>query len=135
MIDITKRKVFVVSGITDMRKGVKKLSEIIKKEFGMPIEPKTIFIFANKKRNIAKAIEYDINGQCMYYKKLNDKDDSFHWIWNSRHRLYNIKLSELNRLLGNMKEDIRPDYITDLGIDISSIITDNNDDDFDRPFS
>lgn len=63
-------KVFVYSGSCDMRKGFDSLSGIVNNEMDLNPMNGYLFVFFNKMRTHVKILTWDIDGYCIYYKRL-----------------------------------------------------------------
>ena len=72
--------IFLISGITDMRKGVDRLVARIAETCTEDVFKGGYFLFCNRHRTTIKIIYWDRNGFCMWYKRL-DKD-KFWWPMN-----------------------------------------------------
>ncbi len=54
-----------------MRKSFDSLAGIVRREIGMePLQSGDVFIFLNRKRNQVKLLNWDGDGWCIYYKRL-----------------------------------------------------------------
>ena len=63
-------KVYLVLGITDMRKSVNGLSILVSEHIGLDPFTGHLFVFCNRRKNILKILYWDRNGFCLWYKKL-----------------------------------------------------------------
>ena len=70
-------KVYLVVGVTDMRKSVNGLSILVSEVFDLDPFSGHLFIFSNRRRNILKILYYDRNGFCLWYKRL--EKSVFRW--------------------------------------------------------
>lgn len=70
-------EVYLVLGITDMRKSVNGLSFIISEILEQDLYGGHLFVFCNRSRKIIKVLCWDRNGFCIWYKKLDR--DRFPW--------------------------------------------------------
>ena len=71
--------IFVAVGSTDLRKSVDGLANIVRHDFLMDPFGNYIFLFCNKNRNRLKALSWDRNGFCIYYKRLDGFGAQFIW--------------------------------------------------------
>ncbi len=53
-----------------MRKGFDSLSGLVQQHMNLQVEDNSIFIFFNKKRNQVKLLQWDGDGLCIFYKRL-----------------------------------------------------------------
>jgi len=67
---VTDVKVYVVPGVTDMRKAIDGLSVIV--EEGLELDPFSghLFCFCNRHRDMVKVLYWDRNGFCIWQKRL-----------------------------------------------------------------
>ena len=63
-------KIFVYTGITDMRKGFVGLSGIVREEFKADPTDGSLFIFINKRRDRMKLLHFSSGGFWLYYRLL-----------------------------------------------------------------
>ena len=77
MIEFVADRVWLVAGVTDMRKSIDGLSALVKYEFGMdPLDP-AIFVFCGRRKDRIKILYWDINGFWLLYKRL--EKGNFRW--------------------------------------------------------
>jgi len=77
-------KIFLHTGITDMRKGFGGLSAIVREKFGADPTDGSLFLFINRRRDRMKLLHFADNGFWLYYRlleagtfeKLESSDDS-----------------------------------------------------------
>ena len=74
---LSKIKIFVRPGYTDMRKSINGLSGIVQNAMFHDPLSNHLYLFANRKRNIIKALYWDRNGFCIWQKRL--EQDRFPW--------------------------------------------------------
>ena len=61
--DVGLRKVVIITGRTDMRKGIDSLVSTVRLNYGLdPIEVGTLFLFCGKKKSRLKALVYEGDG-------------------------------------------------------------------------
>ena len=70
-------KVYLVVGMTDMRKSINGLSILVEKHFDLDPFSGHLFVFCNGRRNIMKVLYWDRNGFCLWHKRL--EKDYFKW--------------------------------------------------------
>lgn len=70
MIDCESKEIYVISGATDMRKGIDGLAVIASLHLAGSFFESAMFIFCNKSRNRVKIIEWDGDGFWLYQKRL-----------------------------------------------------------------
>jgi len=64
------KKIIVVCGTTDMRKGIQGLTTIVQCYYGMPLEPGTLFLFRGKRSDRIKGLLKESDGWLLLYKRL-----------------------------------------------------------------
>ena len=69
--------VYLVTGFTDMRKAIGGLSIMVQAQIDMDPFSGHLFVFCNRKQNIIKILYWDVNGFCLWQKKL--EKGSFKW--------------------------------------------------------
>ena len=95
-------KIFLAVGVTDMRKQVNGLSMLVEDVLEQDPFSGHLFGFCNKPRNIIKLLYYDVNGFCIWYKKL--ETGRFSWPMTEREVLH-ISPRELGWLLDGLSMD------------------------------
>lgn len=65
-----KRRYFLYSGITDIRKSFDGLSGLVTSEMKGQLLSGDVFIFLNRRRNMVKLLVWDRSGFVIYYKRL-----------------------------------------------------------------
>lgn len=93
-------RVYLVLGVTDMRKSVNGLSLLVSESFDLDPFSGQLFVFCNKRRNILKILYYDQNGFCLWYKRLEKA--VFRWP-RERGEIVEIGSRELWWLLSGME--------------------------------
>ena len=63
-------KVYVVCGVTDMRKAIDGLSVLVEEELEIDPFSGHLFCFSNRRRDIVKVLYWDRNGFCLWQKRL-----------------------------------------------------------------
>lgn len=92
-------KVYLVLGITDMRKSVNGLSIMVSEYIGKDPLSGHLFVFCNRRKNILKILYWERNGFCLWYKKL--EKELFKWPGNESEVL-EIGSRELRWLLDGL---------------------------------
>jgi transposase len=77
MLDLTGLEIYVRPGITDMRKQVNGLSEIVEQQMNRSAMSGSLFLFCNRDRRLIKCVYWDRNGFCLWLKRL--EKDRFPW--------------------------------------------------------
>ena len=89
-------QVFIALGATDMRKSINGLSIIVEEELGLDLFTGNFFAFCNRNRDIVKILYWNLNGFCVWKKRL--EKDKFRWP-ESEQEVMKISRSALNWLL------------------------------------
>ena len=71
------KTVYVVTGYTDMRKGIDGLAQIIEGKLGQDAYSKAVFMFCGRSSNKMKALVWDSDGFLLLYKRLDN--GSYRW--------------------------------------------------------
>ena len=77
IIDLSKVKIFIRPGFTDMRKAVNGLTGIIQEKMEQDPLSGSVYIFCNRDRKLIKAIWWDRTGFWLCQKRL--EKDKFPW--------------------------------------------------------
>lgn len=77
LVDFEKVRIFVRPGMTDMRKQSSGLSIIVSEELSLDPFSGSLFLFCNQRRTILKIVYWDLNGFCLWMKKLEKQ--KFPW--------------------------------------------------------
>jgi len=81
ILDLSRMRIFVRPGATDLRKAVNGLSILAESRMDKnPFEP-NLFLFSNADRKLLKALYWDRNGFCLWQKRL--EKDRFPWPTNA----------------------------------------------------
>lgn len=76
------KKIYLVTGRTDLRNGIAGLSTLVRLKFGKdPLEEDTLFLFSGNDRKTVKGLVWDGSGYVMITKKL--ARGHFQWPRNS----------------------------------------------------
>ena len=70
-------RVYIALGVTDLRKSVNGLSILVEEDLGRRALSGDLFVFSNRRRNTIKILYWQLNGFCIWYKRL-DKE-RFRW--------------------------------------------------------
>jgi transposase len=96
LIDISKARIFLKPGKTDLRKAVNGLTALIEEDMeGEPFSG-NLYLFCNGERKLLKAVFWDQNGFWLCQKRL--EKDKFPWPLTKEEAL-EIKREELEMLL------------------------------------
>lgn len=66
----SQARVYLVTGYTDMRKAIGSLSVMVQAQLELDPFSGHLFVFCNRKQNIIKILYWDVNGFCLWQKKL-----------------------------------------------------------------
>ncbi len=89
-------QVFIALGATDMRKSINGLSIIVEEVLELDLFTGNLFAFCNRNRDIVKILYWNLNGFCVWKKRL--EKDKFRWP-ESEQEVMRISRSALNWLL------------------------------------
>jgi transposase len=96
--------IFLACGVTDLRKAVDGLANIVKQEFHMDPFGNYLFLFCNKGRNRMKCLCWDGNGFWLGYKRLDGMGARFVWPRNPE-AVRDVSAAQLELLLSGMSVD------------------------------
>jgi len=108
MIVAPEVKVFLATGMTDLRKSINGLSALVEEEMILSPFTGALFGFCNRKRDLIKLLYWDQNGFALWMKRL--EKDRFPWPESSQQRL-DITGRELRWLLDGLawgRESFQP---------------------------
>ena len=72
------KKVYLVTGYTDLRRGMEGLAAIIRFQFNLdPYDKNTLFLFCGKRSNRIKGLLLEGDGFLLLYKRLDN--GAFNW--------------------------------------------------------
>jgi len=74
---LSVNQVYLVTGITDMRKAINGLSIIVSEQLGYDPFSGSVFVFCNRNRDKLKMLYWEHNGFWLYYKRL--EKGKFKW--------------------------------------------------------
>ena len=77
IIDLSRMRIFVRPGPTDMRKATNGLNMIVEQQMALDPFGANLFLFCNAERRLLKALYWDRNGFCLWQKRL--ERDRFPW--------------------------------------------------------
>ena len=63
-------RIFIHTGVTDMRKGFGGLSAVVREQFGSDPTDGSLFIFVNRRRDRMKLLHFTDGGFWLYYRLL-----------------------------------------------------------------
>jgi transposase len=89
-------KVFIASGVTDMRKSIDALSLMVQEKLRADPLSGHLFVFCNKRGDKVKILYWDRNGFCLWYKRLERGIFRFPKV---QEKVFTISPNELNLLL------------------------------------
>jgi transposase len=96
--------IYLACGATDLRAGVDTLAGIVRQQFKMDPFGNHIFLFCNKGRNRLKALSWDRNGFCIYYKRLDGMGARFVWP-DKIEAVRDVSVAQLGMLLDGLSVD------------------------------
>ena len=76
-IDVTKVRIFIRPGGTDLRKAVNGLSAMVEQSMSGEPFSGNVYVFCNRERKLLKALWWDRNGFWLSQKRL--EQDKFPW--------------------------------------------------------
>jgi len=77
ILDLSKAKIFLRPGTTDLRKAVNGLSVIVQEEIKQDPFSGSVFLFCNRERKLLKAVYWDKTGFWLSQKRL--EKNRFPW--------------------------------------------------------
>jgi len=93
-------KVYLVSGVTDMRKSIDGLSLIVAETLEMDPFSEAWFIFCNRGKDKLKILFWDTNGFWLYYRRL--EKGRFKWPSPKQDDAIHISKQQLHWLLSGL---------------------------------
>lgn len=98
------KRIIIVCGRTDLRRGLTGLSAIIRMSYGLdPMEEGTLFLFCGNRRDRIRGLLYEGDGFLLLNKYLNP-DSHFQWPRNSD-EARDISIEEYRRLMDGFALD------------------------------
>jgi transposase len=73
----SQAKVYLITGYTDMRKAIDGLSIMVQAQLDLDPFSGHLFVFCNRSQSIIKILYWDVNGFCLWQKKLEKQ--RFKW--------------------------------------------------------
>ena len=74
---MSRAKVYLALGTTDMRKSINGLSLLVEEQFDLDLFTGNLFAFCNRRRDMVKILYWSGNGFCLWLKRL--EEDQFRW--------------------------------------------------------
>jgi len=99
IIDLSKVKIFLRPGITDMRKAVNGLSAIVQENMKKDPFSGSVYLFCNRERKLLKAVYWDKTGFWLSQKRL--EKDKYPWP-NDETEARELSADELQMLLSGI---------------------------------
>lgn len=94
--DFTRYAIYIMPGGTDMRKQINGPAAIAENEMTDNIFSESMFLFSNRSRTQIKILYWDINGFCLWQKRL----EKYRFPWPEKESdCRNINFEELKMLL------------------------------------
>jgi transposase len=98
-IDLSKVRIFLRPGYTDLRKAVNGLSVIIEEQMEGETFSGNVYLFCNRERKLLKAVYWEHNGFWLSQKRL--EKDKFPWAQTSE-EVRELSAEELKMLLSGI---------------------------------
>jgi transposase len=97
--DITKARIFIRPGDTDMRKAVNGLTALAQETMGQDVFSGNLYLFCNRTRKLLKAVWWDRTGFWLCQKRL-EKD---RWPWpENTNEAEELSVEQLRMLLNGI---------------------------------
>src|SRR5919109_2300598 len=94
------QRVYLATGVTDLRKSIDGLAVLVQEGFGLnPFSP-CLFVFCNRERNKLKILHWEHNGFWLFYRRL--ERGTFQWPRASTNSPMAITPRELRWLLDGL---------------------------------
>ena len=77
IFDMSRTRIFIRPGHTDMRKGVNGLTAIVQESMSQDPFSGSVYLFCNRERNLLKAVYWDKTGFWLSQKRL--EKEKFPW--------------------------------------------------------
>ena len=77
IIDLSKTRIFLRPGITDLRKAVNGLATIVQEDMAQDPFSGSVYLFCNRERKLLKAVYWDKTGFWLSQKRL--EKDKYPW--------------------------------------------------------
>jgi transposase len=101
MLTFGKKAVYLACGVTDMRKNINGLSEIVAGSFDLDPFGEAVYVFCNRRRDRVKILEWDGDGFWLYFKRL--EKGHFRWPQPGDEATMLLDAQELGILLGGAR--------------------------------
>jgi transposase len=98
-IDLSKVRIFIRPGRTDLRKAANGLAGIIEQQMGGEVFSGDVYLFCNRDRKLLKALWWERNGFWLSQKRL--EKDTFPWP-NTSEAVQELSGEEFNMLLAGI---------------------------------
>ncbi len=96
-------KIYLVKGVTDLRKGIDGYASTIQDVYHLDPFDKTLFIFCNRTRDKLKCLYWDGSGFWLLYKRL--EEGKFKWLKSQDGEALSITNQQLRWLLEGLSID------------------------------
>lgn len=96
----SEQKVYLATGITDMRKSIDGLCVLVQAVFSLDLFSPCLFVFCNRQRNKVKILEWDTAGFWLHYRRL--ERGHFEWPQKIDETTMMVSRRELNWLLDGL---------------------------------
>ena len=96
--------IYLACGVTDLRKSVDGLANIVKQDFQMDPFGNYLYLFCNRARNRLKGLTWDRNGFCLCYKRLDGAGAKFQWP-SSPGAVRGVEIAQLRFLMDGLSVD------------------------------
>ena len=103
--EVGTTRVYLASGVTDMRKSIDGLAAIVSLEFKLDPFSDSLFVFCNRGRDRLKILQWDVNGFWLYYRRL--ERGRFKWPVADQSGTVTVTRRELGWLLDGLAIDQR----------------------------
>lgn len=102
------KQVIMITGYTDVRKGIDGLANIIKYVYEMdPFEKEVLYIFCGRNKRKIKGLVWEGDGFVLLSKRLEGKDCRFKWPRNSEEARA-LTHQQLQWLMTGLTIDLKP---------------------------
>lgn len=101
MLNFEGHSIYLVCGVTDLRKHINGLSVLATAMFQMSPFEEGIFVFCNKNRTAVKILEWDGNGFWMHHKRL--ERGHFNWPVEEDRKPMELTANEMQIMLDGTK--------------------------------
>lgn len=105
MLSFEGKPAYLRCGVTDMRKSINGLAELVQSGFGLSPFESALFVFCNRSRDRVKILEWDSDGYWLYFKRL--EKGHFRWPQPGDSPTMTLSGEELAVLLGGVKVELK----------------------------